>query len=836
MKRVAGQAAVLVGLATFASGQMGDRKGEEQPPLPDSLEVPPAPLLSPDEALERFALQPGYRIELVAAEPLVQDPVVVRFDERGRMWVCEMRGYMPNIDGTDELEPNGVVAVLTDEDGDGRMDTREVFLDELVLPRAIHPFDGGCLILAPPELALWRDTDGDGRADSREVIDTGLAGLDNPEHAINGLLYQLDNSVRVANASKRYVRGPEGWRVERTAGGGQWGLTQDHLGRAYFNTNPDPVRGDVFPSHYAVRNPNHGRGRGGNSRFAHSFDTWPTRINTGVNRGYRKGTLRDDYTLRVFTAACGPWVQGDDVFVCEPAGNLVKRYRIDWKDDVDRAAVPVYQEAEFLTSTDERFRPVNLTEAPDGSLVVVDFYRGLIQHRIFLTSWLRAQILDRGLDGPASHGRIWRIVADDSAGVSRPALDEASWSELVGALSHDVAWWRYTAQRLLFEEAGDSRDAWELLRTHALEADEPLGRMHALWALDGTAGLDAEFVSRALDDPDPRVLHAAVRVAEPWIASGDPALTAKVAEVAGRGDSGLRLQGIHSLGSAATRAGDEWLAVFAQDDLASPMVRDGFVTGLYQRELAFVARLVGDAGFAEKRPGRPELLRSLARCVVRQGIATEVEALLQLALEANGWQQNAVFDGMLDARPKGREGKPAPVRLGASLPSAFALNDLANDKGGAVFAALVWPGKPGWEEEEVRPLTDDEEANYVRGAEIYRTICAACHQPSGLGEPGKAPPLRGSPYTLGDEGVFGRILLQGLTGELTMDGETWNAEMPAFNGSDADAAAVMTYVRREWGHTADPVDESAVRTLRESIADRTSPWTVEEIQALMENR
>ena len=121
-----------------------------------------------------------------------------------------MRGYMPNIDGTDELEPNGVVAVLTDEDGDGRMDTREVFLDELVLPRAIHPFDGGCLILAPPELALWRDTDGDGRADSREVIDTGLAGLDNPEHAINGLLYQLDNSVRVANASKRYVRGPEG--------------------------------------------------------------------------------------------------------------------------------------------------------------------------------------------------------------------------------------------------------------------------------------------------------------------------------------------------------------------------------------------------------------------------------------------------------------------------------------------------------------------------------------------------------------------------------------------------------------------------------------------------
>ncbi|MFT5287953.1 MAG: mono/diheme cytochrome c family protein [Planctomycetota bacterium] len=824
----------LLFCAPLIPAQNGDRKGEVQPPLPEDLEIPAAPVLTPEEALAQFRVAPGYRVELVAAEPLLQDPVVAVFDESGRLWVCEMRGYMPNIDGEGELEPIGCVAVLTDEDGDGRMDRRDVFLDGLVLPRAIHPTEGGCLILAPPELTLWTDTDGDGKADTSEVVDTGLGGLDNPEHAINSLLYQVDNWYRMANSPKRYRRVDGEWVIGRTASGGQWGLTQDALGRAYFDTNSDPLRGDLFPSHYALRNPNYGRGGGTNVRIARDMATYSPRVNTGVNRGYQKNTLRDDFTLRNFTAACAPLVVGNDAFVCEPTGNLVKRYRIDWKDGLERSADQFYEGTEFLASMDERFRPVNLTTAPDGSLIIVDFTRGLIQHRIFLTSWLRAQILDRGLDRPASQGRIWRVVDERVEAFDTPDLGDATWEELVRALSHPNAMLRLTAQRLLVEEAGDQREPWELMRTHALDAPEPLGRMHALWALAGTNGLDPEFVAKALQDSDPRVLHAALRVAEPWIAGGDPKLTALAAAVAEGADAGLYQQVLHSLGSAATSAGDDQLAVFARQDCSNSLVRSALLTGLYQRELAFIRRLLSDLEWDRVTEGRPELLRELARCVVRQGIGEEIEALIALALTGQLYQAEAIFEGIVAARPKGPDGKPTATLLGAKPSGA---EDLQGEvpKANAAYDALVWPGKPGYEAKEVRALRGNERELFNLGATIYRDICSACHQPSGLGEPGKAPPLRNSPYTLGKPDVFGRILLHGLGGEIKFGSETWNAEMPAYSGSDLEAAAVMTYVRREWGHGAEPVSEAFVTELRAEIADRTTAWTVEEIKALMDD-
>ena len=839
-----GLAALVWGWSVAAGSlwaQAGDVAGEEQPDLPPDLVVPEAPVLTPAEALERFQLVPGAKIELVAAEPLVVDPVAAAFGGDGDLWVVEMRGYMPNIEGRGEDQPSGVIAVLSDTDKDGRMDTRRVFLDGLVLPRALHPALGGCLVLAPPELALWRDSDGDGRADTKEVIDTGLAGLHSPEHAINGILYQPDNWYRVANAPQRYRRIDGVWRTERTVGGGQWGLTQDELGRAIFNTNPDPVRGDLFPSHYAVRNPNLGVGRGGNVRLAHDMEVWPARINTGVNRGYRPGTLRDDYTLRVFTAACGPCYLAGQVFVCEPAGNLIKRYALEQGDGVQRRALPVDGQREFLTSTDERFRPVNLIPAPDGSLLLVDFYRGLIQHRIFLTSWLRKETLARGLDRPGAFGRLWRVLPPGAHAQRAPDLYAASWSELVEALSHPTAWVRLTAQRLLVEEGRDSREAWELLRRHALEAPSAAGRRHALWALEGTAGLDPEFVGRALEDGDPTVLHAALRVAEPWLAGGDPALTERAARVAARFDArssagmdrGLRLQVLHSLGSAATRAGDRWLARMAGEDCADAIERDAIVGGLFQRELRFLAGLLSEASWRIPAPGRAELLSSLARCCVRQGIAEEVEELLALALGATDWQREALLKGVISARPRGPLGTPVATRLSFAPPSAAALGELPDAVAQEAYGALVWPGKPGVSENVVRALTADEERRFGRGREIYASVCAACHQPSGRGEAGKAPPLWASPFVLGAPDILGRILLFGLGGELELQGQRWNAEMPALSASDADLAAVMTYIRREWGNGADPVDAAQVSRLRRQTAERSGPWTVQEIRALM---
>ncbi|MDB5241405.1 MAG: dehydrogenase, partial [Spirosoma sp.] len=378
----------------------------------------PSPAKTPAQEQATFQVEPGLTVQLVAAEPLVQDPVVITFDEDGRLWVVEMRGFMPTIDGKGEEKPVGRVSVLEDRNGDGLMDASTVYLDSLIMPRALALVPGGALVAENGALWLTKDKNGDLKADSKTLIDKDYAGGALPEHSGNGLWRSVDNWYYNAKSRLRYRLVNDTWQRDSTEFRGQWGISHDDKGRLYYNYNWSQLHADVVPPNYLSRNKHHTPTTGIDVGLTVDRRIYPIRPNPAVNRGYIPGTLDKEGRLLEFTAACSPLVYrgtalpadySGNVFVCEPAGNLIKRNVVAESGPMLMAKDP-HPGREFLASTDERFRPVHQTTGPDGALYVADMYRGMIQHKAYVTPYLKEQTLARQLVLPINRGRIWRVV------------------------------------------------------------------------------------------------------------------------------------------------------------------------------------------------------------------------------------------------------------------------------------------------------------------------------------------------------------------------------------------------------------------------------------------
>jgi len=834
-------------LVTLAAvPQQGDRAGETQTAVVPRELIPPAPVLTPDEELKSFKLQPGFRAELVAAEPLVHDPIQIAFDPKGRLWVLEMSGFMPNPDAIGEFEKVGRVAVLDDKDGDGRMDHRTVFLDGLVLPRAIALVRDGILVAEPPVLWFCRDTDGDDKCDEKTEVakdyatqaDPKLGSRANPEHASNGLLSAIDNWIYSANHTTRF-RSVDGeiWRREPTVFRGQWGISQDNFGRLFYNSNEDPLRADLVPSAYLSRNPHLRKPAGLNVQLYEDKTVWPIRVNPGVNRGYRKGQLRPDGTLATFTAACAPLVyRGDnfpadhvgDVFVCEPSANLVRRFAVA-DDGVRLQATNACGKSEFLASTDERFRPVNLANGPDGCLYVVDFYRGIIQHRIYLTSYLRGQSLDRGLDKPTGLGRIFRIVSDSKKPGPKPQLDRNYTPRLIKSLSHPNGWWRDTAQRLLVEQQDPKATA--TLKQLARVGTEPLGRLHALWTLEGCQQLDPATLQAALADTRPEIRSAAIRLSETSL-KNHPGLLNAVLALVEDPEERVRLQLALTLGEVKDARAATALAALLARHPGNPYLRDAVLTGVPGRELEMLEGLLGNPDWRNPAAGRGEALKRLAVCVTAEGKGNRVARLLVLADNAAAhpvWQRTAILDGLIDSA---QAIKTRKVRLPANPPFlATRQNDPEVEaRSQRIYDLVTWAGKPGETEVVISPLSLQEKKRFESGRELFAASCAACHQPHGRGQDGLAPPLADSEWVLGSPQRLARITLHGVRGRISVAGQTYDLDMPSFGVlDDEQIAAVLTYIRREWDHGADPVKPEFVKGVRAETAQREDAWSEAEL-------
>lgn len=828
----------LVLLLTSASlfAQRGDKPGEVQQGLPAHIKVPPAPILVAEEAIKTLKVAPGFRAEIAAADPLVGDPVAMTFGPDGRIWVVEMRGYMPNAEGKGEDAKVGTVAVLEDTDGDGRADKRTTFLDGLVMPRAIALVGDGVLVAEPPRLWFARDTNGDGVADEKKEVFSDYGGTSNPEHTANGLLWALDNWIYNANHTQRFrYLGHGKFESDSTLSRGQWGISQDDTGRIYHNSNSDPLRADLVPTAYLRRNPFLLNAAGANVRLAPAnLPIWPGRVTAGVNRGYR--ILNAEGKITAVTAACGPLIYRSalfpaefygNAFIVEPAGNLVKRMILTEANGTVTAA-NAYEGAEFITSTDERFRPVNTANGPDGALYVVDMYRGIIQHRIYMTSFLRKQVEERGLADGIGMGRIYRLVPE-GATRSKVKFNLATEPtvQLVTRLRAANSWWRDTAQRLLVERRDPAATAplRELVRS-----GPPLARLHALWTLHGTGALDRDTVLAALGDKDERVAAAAIRLAEKWLAQADDTeLYRRVAAVEA-GVPAVTLQLALSLGENPTPAAVADLAAIAARAGRQPFVADAIVSGLAGRELAFIELVLARPETDNAAPA----LTLAASAVFKSGDAaaiTRVLALLEPAAVVPAWARPAVLDGLERFLPKTPDGKPVAGTIAVEplpllLLSVQGGNTPEARQAGRLSALLKWPGKPGLEKESAEiaaRLTPEQKALFEKGRDIFATICAACHQAGGEGLAGLAPQLLYSKYVLGVEGALTRIVLQGKEKE--------GLVMPPLRSAldDASVAAVLTYIRQSWGHNAAPVSPGSVAKVRAEVGNRDEPWSDEEL-------
>lgn len=824
----------LAPIAQHAAAQSGDRPGEKQAPPPDHLKAPPAPALKPEDALKTLRVAPGFRVELVASEPLLFDPVALTIGPDGRMWVVEMRAYMPNVDGTGEEAPIGTIAVLEDTNKDGRMDERTEFAGGLVLPRALALVADGLLVAEPPNLWFLRDTNGDGKADDRKLVANDYGIPANPEHSANGLMWGIDNWIYNANYTARFRYKQGQWLREPTTFRGQWGITQDDFGQLYFNNNSVALYTDVIPAEYLLRNRHLPNARGANVQLAgmNEIPVWPARITIGVNRGYQ--ILRGDGTLPVLTAACGPVIYRGSLFpesfygnafVAEPAGNLVKRLVIEARDGVPRVR-NAYDQAEFIASTDERFRPVNLYNGPDGSLYVVDMYRGVIQHRLFVTTYLRNQIKERALEAPIGMGRVYRVIPENVKRNSPPQLAKASATQLVDALKHNDAWVRETAQRLLVERMDVSTAP--ALRRLATTAPAAVTRVHALWTLDGINSLDWPTAAAALRDAEPRVAAAAVRTSERFLSSHPERTVAALMERARWNELAVVRQVALSLGTAQASLADDALREITLRNGKDAYVADAVTSSIAGREAAFIAALIASNPAAGSHENASAVLAVAAAAVMNSGHVEQMETLLARLTQGNSaaWVKTALLDGVDRLIPRSDGGarrtafmnvEPKPLIAHASSGAPDA------PRAAELLKHVRWRGANVDRAALLSNLTSEQRALYEKGRSAF-AVCAACHQDQGQGMTGLAPALAGSPWVHASSEAVIRIVLNGKADQLAMP--------PLATLDDETVAAILTYVRKSWGNDAEPVSPETVKWIRSLVAHRDEPWSEEELLPL----
>ncbi len=587
-----------------------------QPQDPEVLKraLPRLPPTAATEAVKTFRLAKRFRIELVASEPHVWSPVDLAFDEDGRLWVVEMIDYP--YDEREGVSPEGRIRVLEDHDGDGRFERSFVFADKLRWPTGLCLWDGGVFVASAPDILYLKDTDGDRQADRKEIVFTGFR-RNNVQALLSNFRWGLDNwftgsfgqdggrvrslrkpdQAEVAAEGRHFRFRPSG-EIEALSGDGRYSNTSDDFGRRFCSATTSPVRHVVIEDRYLRRNPHlpvsavvhtaAAEGSAGPIYPASAPEPWRV-LGTAYFMSARAesviGTIeRGGVVTGFFTGATGPLIYRGTAlgegcygqyFIGECGMNLVHRRTLTPVGCTFRAD-RVEPESEFLSSTDNWFRPVSLANGPDGALYICDMYRETIEH-----PWSIPAVLKRHLDlrSGRERGRIWRVTAEGAPPYRKPRLGIAGTAELVAALERPDAWWRETAARLLFQR--QNKSAVGPLERLVAGAERPATRAAALWALEGLGALRPEVAEAALKDASSGVREQAVRLArvETLFGLDDP-------------DARVRMELAYRMGETDDARATDVLARLAKE--ADVWLRTAIVSSSRKRAVELLRRLADD--------------------------------------------------------------------------------------------------------------------------------------------------------------------------------------------------------------------------------------------------
>jgi putative membrane-bound dehydrogenase-like protein len=597
------------------------------------VNIDPGPR-SPQASLRALKARPGFVVELMAAEPLVQSPIAFAFGPDGKLWVVEMGDYPLGVDG--KGKPGGRIKILEDTKGTGKYDKATIFLDKLPFPTGVAPWRKGALITCAPDILYAEDLDGDGKADRKLTLFTGFVE-GNQQHRVNSLAWGLDNWIycangdsggrirslktgKVVNISGRDLRiRPDTGEHDAQTGMTQYGRSRDDWGSWFGNNNSNPFWHFVLADHYVRRNPH--------------LAPPDLRVSVPAVPGTapvfpRSRTLprfNDPHTANRFTSACSPIVYRDELFgpaftnntfVSEPVHNLVHREIMAPLGVTFRSQRAVDERtSEFLASTDNWFRPTMIQTGPDGALWVADMYRAVIEHPQWIPlSWQKKLDLRAGHD----KGRIYRIYPVGAKPRAIPRLDKLDTAGLVAALDSPSGWQRDMAHQMLLWRGDRLRKlpgAVPLLTKLARESKRPLARLHALCVLDGLGGLSPDLLMASLHDTHPGVRRHAVRLCEEHLGKS-PKLGNALLERLEDDDAQVRLQLACTLG--------EWDDRRAGRALGQLALRDGGDRYMLAAILSSVNKKNLDQMLLAVTRGEPGMSTSATRNIL-------IDRLLRLA-------------------------------------------------------------------------------------------------------------------------------------------------------------------------------------------------------------